>query len=77
MDRSQFMVVYEQLKSELLADSDLFSYSSDARTWMEKVPPCLSIAKLLVLLSIKKSMCALRGYPVPVHINAAVFIQNR
>ena len=32
------MVVYEQLKSELLADSDLFSYSSDARTWMEKVP---------------------------------------
>ena len=35
--RGRFMEVYQQLKKELLADSELVTYTDDSRAWVEEV----------------------------------------
>jgi hypothetical protein len=34
--KAQFLEVYQQLKKELLSDSDLFQYTTESRTWVEE-----------------------------------------
>lgn len=36
MDRAQFLEVYQKLKAELLADSELFKHTPESRAWCEK-----------------------------------------
>jgi hypothetical protein len=34
--KAQFLEVYQQLKKELLSDSDLFQYTTESRSWVEE-----------------------------------------
>jgi len=34
--KAQFLEVYQQLKKELLSDSDLFQYTPESRSWVEE-----------------------------------------
>jgi hypothetical protein len=34
---AQFLEVYQQLKKELLSDSDLFQYTPESRSWVEEM----------------------------------------